>query len=84
MGSPSSTVVLCPVLSDPPNGLVVLSDSNFVDSRAGYSCNSGFRFQEGDAILRVCMQSGEWGGSEPRCICKFQHVCVFTASDAPV
>lgn len=63
------TVVMCPTLSNPANGLVVMS-TNSVDSTAGYFCKDGFRFREGDPIVRICMQNGEWSGIEPQCIRK--------------
>lgn len=61
--------VMCPTLSDPVNGIVVAS-GNTVDSQAVYFCNSGFSSRPGDGLVRICLSTGEWSGSEPQCICK--------------
>ncbi|XP_064397067.1 CUB and sushi domain-containing protein 1-like isoform X5 [Halichondria panicea] len=54
----------CGPLTDPGNGLVMVSTTIFM-STAAYSCNSGYTL-EGD-ISRTCQFNGSWSGAEPAC-----------------
>ena len=66
--------VMCPVLSDPANGVITYSE--VPDSSVGfmetatYSCNTGFGLSSGDTV-RTCVgaagSSGEWTGTAPTC-----------------
>lgn len=70
---PLYTVVRCPVLSAPTNGLVFAS-SRTPDSQASYSCNSGYVLQ--GSATRVCLDGGVWSGQAPQCVGKA--VCELT------
>ena len=61
------TVVTCPVLSNPPNGVVQHSSGVEYLSTAQYTCNTGFTRSSGD-MERMCQSDGTWSGSEPVCI----------------
>ena len=63
------TVVLeCPVLDDPPNGMVTITDMT-PGSVAIYLCAPGFRLEgEGTRVCgRVREKEAEWSGEEPIC-----------------
>lgn len=55
----------CPILSNPTNGVVVVTDRTFTN-RATYQCNPGF-FLNG-VPSRVCQADGLWSDAEPDCI----------------
>ena len=59
-----SIAIDCGPLTDPGNGLVMVSTTIFM-STAAYSCNSGYTL-EGD-ISRTCQFNGSWSGAEPAC-----------------
>lgn len=65
-------VIECPVLDDPPNGMVRLEDT-VPGSMAFYMCSPGF-MPEGDRV-RVCELVGErnaqWSGEDPTCTSRF-------------
>ena len=63
--SPFPAAVMCPVLPDLQDGIVIVSGFS-VDSTAVYICNSGF-IREG-VLQRTCMITGEWSSDEPVCI----------------
>ena len=69
---PFHTAVLCPSLSAPANGQVVVS-SRSPGSQASYSCNTGFVLQ--GATTRVCQNEGFWSDQEPQCVGK-SRLCV--------
>ena len=57
---------MCPVLEDPDNGEVFVQ-CRVVGCFAAYSCNPGFGICEGDLVVRVCGDDGEWIGDAPTC-----------------
>ena len=69
------TAVMCPMLSDPENGVITYSEDfnsslGFMET-ATYSCNTGFGLSSGDTV-RTCVgaagSSGEWtGAAAPTC-----------------
>lgn len=56
--------ILCPELQNIADGIVIITDRT-VDSLAVYNCSSGFELVGID--VRVCMESGNWNGTEPIC-----------------
>ncbi len=54
----------CGNLSNPANGRVEVFNTT-LGSPAVYSCNFGFELV--GAAGRVCVETGEWSGVEPRC-----------------
>ncbi len=75
------TAITCSGLSDPTNGMVnfaVDTTSPFdYQTRATYSCNSGYGLTSGDTV-RTCEGSrngpGEWTGTAPFCEGKSKNV----------
>ena len=63
-------MVLCPLLSNPVNGKVVLTNGREVGSIASYICDEGFRLRDTDVISRVCESNEMWTNTEPQCIRK--------------
>ena len=57
-------VVDCLHLSNPANGIVLFSSTNY-NATASYSCNVGYTLT-GDNV-RICQSSAYWSGSEPTC-----------------
>ena len=64
--------VMCPILPDPDNATIFVT-GQAVGSQATYICNSGFVVRPGDVIIRNCLPTGEWSGSEPQCIRRSSH-----------
>ena len=65
--------ILCPSLSDPPNGSV--SDGfRYVGSFATYNCSHGYRLV-GDSY-RICQLNKTWSGSQPSCTRKHTTVVI--------
>lgn len=60
-----NTAVDCLELESPVNGMVALIGTTFMNT-ATYSCNEGYSV-DGD-MLRTCLSSAVWSGSEPSCI----------------
>ena len=60
------TVVMCPTLSKPENGQVIVNNLT-VGGVAIYSCNTGFNLT--GAGVRMCTQNGtgQWIPEEPTC-----------------
>ena len=56
---------MCPVLSDPANGLVQMSDRG-VGSTANYSCDPGFVLT-GESEELNCTENGTWDPLPPTC-----------------
>ena len=63
------TAVMCPTLSNPENGQVMVNNLT-VGGVANYSCNTGFILT--GAGMRRCIQNGtgQWIPEEPTCPCK--------------
>ncbi|XP_061196522.1 CUB and sushi domain-containing protein 3-like [Saccostrea echinata] len=60
------TEILCPALTDPTDGTVVLSSGRSVNDEAFYSCNPGF-VKTGGNLTRTCLDIGYWSGSAATC-----------------
>ena len=73
----SISVVNCGTLTDPPNGMVTLTNTTF-GGTATYSCNTGYTLS-GD-MTRMCGADGNWTGSEPNCVGECLHVLKYTLS----
>lgn len=58
------TEILCPVLPNITNGVVIIV-SRLVDALAFYNCSDGFEIVGND--VRVCLENGNWNGTEPIC-----------------
>ena len=56
--------ILCPVLPNITDGVVIIV-SRSVDALAVYNCSAGFEILGID--VRVCMEDGNWNGTEPIC-----------------
>ena len=56
--------ILCPLLQNITDGSVMI-DGRSVDSLATYDCSSGFDLVGAD--VRMCMENGNWNGTEPTC-----------------
>ena len=54
----------CGPLNNIPNGRVEFSTTT-VSSVAKYFCNRGYNLVGNDQ--RICQQSGQWSGVEPKC-----------------
>ena len=63
-----STLVQCPILMNPANGMVELSEKSPGDT-ATYSCVS-VDYDLVGVSVRVCRHDGQWSGEAPICICK--------------
>ena len=63
--APTCTQIVCPNLSNPPNGRVSLSTGVFIGSRATYTCDSGYSLV--GVSTRVCQNDGTWSGRAPIC-----------------
>ncbi len=62
------TVVTCPPLTNPDNGMVITSNNNNYLSTATYTCTtSGYILTPSDCDTRVCGADGEWTGVAPIC-----------------
>ncbi len=61
----NNTGVQCGTLSDPVNGRVSLSGTNF-DSEATYTCISGFLLA--GVEIRRCSADSTWSASAPVCV----------------
>ena len=61
------TVVTCPPLIDPENGMVTFSQN--VGDVATYMCNGGFYLN--GSMTRLCQSNGMWSDEAPLCIRKF-------------
>ena len=66
-----STVIECPPLSNPANGIVVVTGLT-PDSIATYTCNADYRLF-GDAT-RTCDFNGQWTSVEPFCSRKYMYL----------
>ena len=60
------TVVTCPELTDPNNGIILKPNNNYL-STAVYTCNTGYVLTPSDGGTRVCGADGEWTGVAPTC-----------------
>ena len=62
------TEILCPSLSNPPNGMVDVEGTT-IDSQAFYFCSSGYELQGSE--IRVCTEledgTADWSEEEPVC-----------------
>ena len=64
--SVSATIpAICPPLTDPPNGVVVVNPTPIEGDVATYSCNSGFTLVGN--LERVCQSDRTWSRSVPVC-----------------
>ena len=61
-------VFQCPDLGDSiENGKVVVTPTaRTVNSTAEYSCNDGYKLNQGD-VKRICQAGGIWSGEGPQC-----------------
>ena len=59
-----SVVIECPVLGNPPNGMVVLSGRT-VGSIANYSCLPTLTLT--GVMIRECQNTGQWSDQAPSC-----------------
>ena len=64
---PSSTLARCPILINPPNGIVGVTGNSPGDT-ANYICDPDFELVGNST--RVCGDDGEWSGEAPMCIRK--------------
>ncbi len=60
------TAVVCPILSNPANGVVDLSQGTSLNAVATFSCNVGYKLREGMGRL-TCGPEGEWSDTLPMC-----------------
>ena len=60
------TVVTCPELANPDNGMVDTSNNIYLSTPV-YTCNSGYVLTPSDGGVRVCGADGEWTGVAPTC-----------------
>ncbi|XP_062573394.1 sushi, von Willebrand factor type A, EGF and pentraxin domain-containing protein 1-like [Saccostrea cucullata] len=63
---PVCSEILCPALTDPTDGTVVLSSGRSVNDEAVYNCNSGFEITDGN-LTRTCLDTGIWNGIAAVC-----------------
>ena len=62
------TVADCGQLSNPANGQVHTSASTVYNSKATYSCDTGYMLSE--EVSRICQANETWSGSQPECLRK--------------
>ena len=60
------TVVTCPPLTNPDNGVVFTPNNNYL-STAQYICTSGFMLTPSNGNVRMCGDDSEWTGVAPTC-----------------
>ena len=69
------SVIDCGPLATPENGSVTIESGTLTTNGEGavatYTCNSGYRRTEGNA-MRTCQTSGVWSGEMAVCVCKLQ------------
>ena len=70
----NSIVIECPSLSNPANGIVVVTGLT-PDSIATYTCNAGYQLF-GDAT-RTCNFNGQWTSAEPFCSRKYMYMYLY-------
>ena len=63
----SSTLARCPILINPPNGIVGVTGNSPGDT-ANYICDPDFELVGNST--RVCGDDGQWSGEAPMCIRK--------------
>ena len=61
----SSTLARCPILINPPNGIVGVTGNSRGDI-ATYTCDPNFDLV--GASVRECGDDGQWSGEAPMCI----------------
>ncbi|XP_054715463.1 sushi, von Willebrand factor type A, EGF and pentraxin domain-containing protein 1-like [Uloborus diversus] len=61
---PTCEEIVCPLLTDPPNGKVISSQKK-LHSVATYQCARNFKLK--GSAERVCLLDGTWSGSMPTC-----------------
>ena len=66
------SVVMCPKLANPPNGMVSNPSIDY-QAEATYTCVNDSFYLDGPAI-RTCQADGQWSGREPSCISKSFYV----------
>ena len=64
-GSNYVSIPACPVLSDPTNGDVVVTDEEYVGSIATYTCDG--RYDLIGVSELVCLGNGSWSNDPPSC-----------------
>lgn len=69
-----SLAIECPVLENPPNGMVVVSGLT-VGSNATYTCLLGFTLI--GVMTRECQLNAEWSDQEPTCESELYSSVVF-------
>ena len=69
-----TTVVNCETLSNPANGLVVLTGVS-VGSTADYTCNPGYELV--GVAQRMCEMNREWSGEAPTCESMYMYICIY-------
>ena len=65
-----SAVVLCPILTPPANGTVLVNGRR-VNDTAVYMCDPGF--ERNGPLVRRCMPNGEWSDEAPTCDADSKH-----------
>lgn len=71
----------CPILNNPPNGIVSIDGGSTVGKNATYKCNYGYKLEGVES--RTCQTNKTWAGEEPVCaeIGKyFTHLCLYDSS----
>lgn len=62
----NSGTVVCPTLTDPANGMIMLSTTT-VGSTVTYTCNTGYVLDNPNSAERTCLPDGTWTGDDPMC-----------------
>ena len=67
-------VVTCPILTNPDNGIVDVTNNNF-ESIATYACDTGYNLT-GGSTTRTCGSDGVWSDSDPTCTRKLNQIMI--------
>ena len=61
-------VVICPVLSNPLNGMVGFFPDVTFQSTAQFTCHEGYQLAGPSSV--TCGEDGQWSDSSPQCECE--------------
>lgn len=66
--APTCEPVPCKPLTKPEHGSINYSNGSVYQSKAEYSCASGYHLSNEADRVRTCQSNGSWTGSDPSCL----------------